>query len=266
MGRVLAGYFTPNASYVMQDHDDNHDTSQVRAMARIADEIAELDPDTVVVVSPHWQPRSTFLVEDSAWLHNVNDYPLLPQPFGRRYFEYQAPGDPTLAHAIIAAAHAAGLPARASEYGLDHGAFTALHVMENNRPVAPVSTSFRPHAECHRWGRAIRQAVLQSDRDVVALFPGNLSHRLDLRKDTEQEDYDARCADFDKVALELIQAGQYQSLHEMIEPKLVAAATPETGLRTFSILHGLMDGAPGDLIDYKGYKFGVGDATVRFVA
>lgn len=262
---LQAAYFTPNASYVMRDHQDGLDTVQVRSVLAIADEIRALGAEALVVVSPHWQTRSRFLADDSWSLFGVNDYPLLPQPFGRPYFSYSTQGHPELASLIVDRARARGMPADVREYGLDHGAFTPLKVMDLSLPVVPVTTSARPHSECREWGAAIREAVDASGLCVVAICPGNLSHRLDLRSESgDDEAYDDDCARFDEEAIKQIEQGEYAALYQTIDAELVAAATPETGLRTFSILHGLTGGAKGETLMYKGHLFGVGDASMKF--
>ena len=264
MGELLSAYYTPNGSYLMQDQEDGRRTPQIDSFEQVRAEIETAAPDAIVAVSPHWMPRRAFYVEDSIRHFNVNDYPLLPQPFGRRYFQYTVDGHPALARAIVAAARAAGLPSETKEYGIDHGAFTALRVMGITRPVVPVATSARPHAECRQWGQAIRTAIEATDLRVVALCPGNLSHRLDLRQDTEADEYDSDLSRFDEAALELVTSGGYGTPTESLDTALLKKASPETGLRTFSILHGLTGGAPGEVMMYKGFKYSVGDATVRF--
>lgn len=264
MTGLHAAYFTPNASYVMRDHQDGVDTPQVRSVLAVADDIRSAGADVVVAVSPHWQTRSSFFADDSWALYSINDYPLLPQPFGRPYFSYSCPGHPELASLLVDHARARGLTAGVRDYGLDHGAFTALKVMDLELPVVPVTTSVRPHGECREWGAAIREAADASGLTVVAVCPGNLSHRLDLRSESDEEDYDPDCARFDEEAIRQIEQGEYAALHETIDADLVAAAAPETGLRTFSILHGLTGGSKGETLMYKGHIYGVGDATIKF--
>lgn len=264
MGQLLAAYFTPNGSYLMQDHEDGNRTPQIESLEEVREQIEQGDPDAIVAVSPHWQPRRAFYVEDSVRHFNVNDYPLLPQPFGRRYFRYVVDGDPHLATQIVSEAIRRGLPAEAKEYGIDHGAFTALRVLENTRPVVPVATGLRPHEECRTWGAAIRAAIERSGKRVIALCPGNLSHRLDLRQDTEENEYEPRLADFDQAALGLLTSGEYQDPLSALDPTLCQFAAPETGLRTFSVLHGITGGSPGEVMSYKPYKYSIGDVVVRF--
>lgn len=265
MGVFLGAYFTPNGSYVMQDAEDGNRTAQVESLERVRDEIDGFDPDALVVVSPHWLARRAFYVESGSRHVNVNDYPLLPQPFGRRYFSYEVDGDPELARGIVRSGRQQALPVEEKDYGIDHGAFTALRVMGNVRPVVLVSTSLRSYEECGRWGKALRAAVEESDRRVVVLCPGNLSHRLDMRVDTEGREYDPTLGRFDETALELVASGRYGRPDRDIPEDLFDAAQPETGLRTFSILSGLTGGLPGEVVSYVGFKFSVGDATLRFV-
>jgi hypothetical protein len=136
MGDVLKAYFVPNGSYLMEMAEDGEKVSAVETLQAIGREIRDgLRPDTIVVASPHWLPKSAFFVDDSAQHESFNDYPLRPAPFGRRFFSYSAAGDPVLARAIVASAREAGVPADTKVYGFDH-----------------LASSFSTRASSTRWG------------------------------------------------------------------------------------------------------------------
>lgn len=266
MGEYLGAYFTPNGSYLMQDAADGLRTTQLDTFAQVEAEIEAADPDALVVVTPHWLPRRSFYVENGLHHYQTNDYPLLPQAWGRRYFEYDVAGDPHLADAIVAAGADFGVPVEPKDYGIDHGAFTSLKVMRNSRPVVVASTGLRSYEESIKWGRAIRAGIENSGRRVSVLCPGNLSHRLDLREDVDEDGYDAQMKEFDETALNLVKLGNYGYPLQDIPRELFEAASPETGLRTFPILWGITGGSAGEVMAYVGFKKSVGDAFVRFPA
>lgn len=265
MGEILRAYFVPNGSYLMELAEDGVGGPSVEALQGIGHEVrTELRPDAIIVASPHWQPKSGFFVDPGARHESFNDYVLRPAPFGRRFFSYDAPGDPALAHGLIAAGRAAGLPVGAKTYGLDHGAFCPLRVMDvASIPTVPISISQRSSKETLRFGEAIRRAVEASDRRVVLLAPGNLTHRLDLRAEEERDAFFAPGAAFDRLMVELVTAGRFDEI-EAIDPELLRQAAPEAGNRPFFLIAGATGAAPGRLVRYHGMRYSVGDATFAF--
>ncbi len=265
MGELVKAYFVPNGSYLMEMAEDGVGGPSVEALQEIGHEIrASLRPDAVVVASPHWMPKSAFFVDDGARHESFNDYPLRPAPFGRRVFSYTASGDPSLARGLIDAGQAAGLPVRAKTYGLDHGAFCPLKVMGLDAlPTVPISISRRSPDETLRWGRAIRQAIERTERRVVVVAPGNLTHRLDLRGEDEREAFFPAGAEFDRTMIELVTSGRSLEI-QTIDPELLRQAAPEAGNRPFYLIAGVTGNAPGRLLRYHGMKYSVGDATFAF--
>jgi aromatic ring-opening dioxygenase catalytic subunit (LigB family) len=265
MGQVLRAYFVPNGSYLMELAEDGVGGPSVEALQAIGREVRTgLRPDALIVASPHWQPKSAFFVDPGQRHESFNDYVLRPAPFGRRFFAYEAPGDPELARVLIEAGRAAGLPVGAKEYGLDHGAFCPLKVMDVPQiPTVPISISQRSSRETLLWGGAIRRAVESSDRRVVVLAPGNLTHRLDLRAEEERVAFFAPGAEFDRLVIELVTAGRTLEL-DKIDPELLRQAAPEAGNRPFFLLAGVTGNAPGRLLAYHGMRYSVGDATFAF--
>jgi aromatic ring-opening dioxygenase catalytic subunit (LigB family) len=265
MGDVLKAYFVPNGSYLMEMDEDGDTTSAVETLRGIGREIRDvLRPDAIVVASPHWLPKSAFFVDDSARHESFNDYPLRPAPFGRRFFSYEAAGDPPLARAIVAAARDAGLPAATKVYGFDHGAFCPLKVMALGAiPTVPISTSRRSFAECVRWGEAVRRAAQAAGRRVVVVSPGNLTHRLDLRGDDERDSYLPLGAKFDRVMIDLVTTGRTLDIAK-IDPEMLREAAPEADGRPLYFLAGVTGNPRGELLQYQGFKYSVGDATFAF--
>ena len=265
MADVLKAYFVPNGSYLMEMAEDGEQVSAVEALQRIGREIREvLQPDAVVIASPHWLPKSAFFADDSPHHESFNDYPLRPAPFGRRFFSYAAAGDPALARAIVAAAQQAALPVGTKIYGFDHGGFCPLKVMGlEDIPTVPISTSQRSFDESVRWGQAVRRAVQSAGRRAVVIAPGNLTHRLDLRGDDERDAYYAPGAKFDTLMIDLVTSGRTLEIAS-IDPTLYREAAPEADGRPLFFLAGLTGNAPGTLLQYQGMKYSVGDATFAF--
>ncbi len=64
MGEILRAYFVPNGSYLMEFAEDGAGGPSVEASQAIGREIrGELQPDAVIIASPHWMPKSRVTVE-----------------------------------------------------------------------------------------------------------------------------------------------------------------------------------------------------------
>jgi 3,4-dihydroxyphenylacetate 2,3-dioxygenase len=265
MGEVLRAYFVPNGSYLMELAEDGVGGPSVEALQEIGREVrSELRPDAIIVASPHWQPKSGFFVDPGERHESFNDYVLRPAPFGRRFFSYEAPGDPDLARRLIDAGRAAGLPVGPKTYGLDHGAFCPLRVMDVPQiPTVPLSISQRSNQETLLWGEAIRRAVEASDRRVIVIAPGNLTHRLDLRAEEERDTFFEPGAAFDRQVIELVTSGRMLEI-DKIDAELLRQAAPEAGNRPFFLIAGATGGTAGRLLRYHGMRYSVGDATFAF--
>lgn len=263
-GTLLRSYFVPNGSYLMELAEDGSNASQVTTLQAIGREIAdELRADTVIVASPHWQPRSAFFVDCGTIHESFHDYVLRPAPFGRRFFTYALPGDPSLAKGLIQAGVSAGLAVGAKAYGLDHGAFCPLKVMGIQLPTVPISVSRRSFDECIRWGNIIRETVEQHGRRAVLIAPGNLCHRLDLRDEKATKEYFPDGGRFDEKVIELVTSGRSEEIAG-IDRALWKAAAPEADCRPLFLIAGASRHAPGRLMQYQGAIFSVGDATFAF--
>lgn len=264
-GELLKSYFVPNGSYLMELAEDGSDAEQVKVLQAIGKAIEQdLKADAIIVASPHWLPKSAFFVDCGSIHESFHDYVLRPAPFGRRFFTHVMPGHPELARALIAAGQQAGLPVKEKTYGMDHGAFCPLKVMGVRIPVVPISMSQRSHDECVQWGKVIRKVIEDSGLRVVLLAPGNLTHRLDLRiEDAKKGEYFDDGKRFDQEVCDLVTAGRSRDVAR-IDPALWAAAAPEANLCNLFMIAGATGDAPGQLLQYHGAIYSVGDVTFAF--
>jgi aromatic ring-opening dioxygenase catalytic subunit (LigB family) len=261
---LLKSYFVPNGSYLMELAEDGSSASQVQVLQAIGQAIEkELKADAIIVASPHWQPKSAFFVDRGGIHESFHDYVLRPAEFGRRYYTHVLPGAPQLAKALIEAGQAEGLLVKEKTYGLDHGAFCPLKVMGVKLPTVPISMSQRSFDETVRWGRAIRKAVEQSGLRVVLVAPGNLCHRLDLRDEAAREGYFPQGEEFDRQVVDLVSSGRTRELANM-DRALWQAAAPEADCRPLFLIAGASGDAAGQLLQYHGAIYSVGDATFAF--
>jgi 4,5-DOPA dioxygenase extradiol len=139
-----------------------------------------LRPGGVVVVSPHWLPRSGWQVDGSDRPKQVYDFTGFPPSLYQ--VNYRPPGDPRLARELALAASRVGLPVSVTDdWGLDHGAWAPLmNLLPGARvPVLPLSIARRPARDHLDLGRVLRDVLEADPLPRVLVATGSITHRLD---------------------------------------------------------------------------------------
>jgi aromatic ring-opening dioxygenase catalytic subunit (LigB family) len=195
--------------------NNGQEISLVPGLRRLRSEVFEkLDYDTVVVFDSHWFTTVEFVVsahEARAGLFTSDELPR-----GMSQVPYDWPGDPELAHAAAALgeAHGTWITAIDDPYLPLHYAtvnlWTYLGRGLGKRWVSVSNTAQTGDTEDFlRAGRAIGQAIAGSDRKVLLLASGALSHTFwPLRELRAHEASDpshirteaARQADHERIA------------------------------------------------------------------
>jgi len=135
----------------------------IRGLRALAEEVARLRPDAIVIASAHWVTTFQHYVSGATRLAGILSATEVPGE--SRNLPYDYPGDPELAWALVAAGVAAGVPAVVTTectLPLDSGTVIPLRYVTPASDVPIVSISLCQLAdlgEMLRWGRAIGAAV-----------------------------------------------------------------------------------------------------------
>ena len=235
----------------------------VRGMSAVRDKVAALDPDTIVLLSPHSPlARSRMGVSAAATYRGSLAHFRAPQ------VRVDAEGDLGLAEAIMRQAAAHGIPVaetagRGEIFDLDHGAMVPLVYLMGalSRPAKLVllSFSYLDLDEHVRFGRAVAEALMAAAGRIVYVASSDLSHRL---IPGAPAGYDPRAARFDRAIADTFAAGDWEGMLS-IDPGLVEAAG-ECGYRSLAVLSGVVaayegvgGGTHNRLFSYEG-PWGVG--------
>jgi 3,4-dihydroxyphenylacetate 2,3-dioxygenase len=153
------------------------------AMARVERErLAALDADTFVIFDTHWFTTTNYVLNAAARLEGVYTSDELPDMF--HDYEYGYAGDPELARAIATAAKEKDLRASAADYrgmALHYPTLIPMHYFNADRRRRVLSIGVCQTASVENdlaFGRAVGTAVARSDRKVVLLASGGLSHKF----------------------------------------------------------------------------------------
>ena len=190
-----------------------------QAMERLAADLVERAPDTVVIISPHGP-----VFQDAVAVHMLPAVHGHLGQFGAPQAAYQAPADCELARLVVEQSERAGVTAApvtaewAEEWGaaeLDHGTLVPLHFLQAagyQGRILPVAIGLLPPVRLYAFGKALQAAIDRSGHRVAVLASGDLSHRLSHEA---PDGYHPDGAQFDREVVEALGRGDLQHLFQM---------------------------------------------------
>lgn len=200
-----------------------------------------LEPDVIVINSCHLVSTFSTLVDGTARHRGTLTAQEAPDLIAGVEFDF--PGDPELASALVARGKAAGHLSRLVDdphYPLDYG--TVMPVVCYLDPdqairVVPISvTLLNDLDECFQWGCHVAQSLLSSERRGVFVASGALSHRLVRGPEKwplpEHVELDRRFAG-------MLADGDYEGLWKWL-PEFASAVEAEMGGRHLAMMLGVL--------------------------
>lgn len=247
----------PHLPTLLVDEHRRHRTPMLESMEALAVRILEDQPAAIVALSARWDSDGPFLVGAARRHRTLTDY----SGFGVEV-RYDCPGQPLIARALIAAGQSAGVRVGPAERGIDSGITVPLHFLAPRPalPVVPLSVAHRTAAECRAWGAVIRRTLLARTERILFVVGGLLAfaeHDWSLRREVPE------AIEFSEHTLGALGRGAWDELFAC-DPKLLARARPEAGLRHLEVLRGFLGAdVPGQLLSYEQGP-GVGAALIEF--
>lgn len=209
-----------------------------KAYERVADEIAALQPETIVITSPHSVMYSDYF-HISPGRGAKGDF----GSFGARQVGFSESYDQELVDRISAIAFEEKLPAGTlgeRDPGLDHGTMVPLWFIRRKYlggKIVRIGLSGLPLAEHYRLGRIIAKAAEELGRDVVLVASGDLSHKL---QDYGPYGFAQEGPEYDERIMDVCGRAAFGELFDFSESFCDKAA--ECGHRSFVIMAGAFDG------------------------
>jgi len=233
----------------------------IDAYEEVAKRIEELKPDTIVVTSPH-----SIVYSDYLHLSPGKKAEGSFKDFGVSNVKMAVDYDEELVQSIITIAENEGISAGTEGERsklLDHGTMVPLYFINQRYTkyklvrIALSGLSLLTHYE---FGRCIAKAIEQSDKRVVLIASGDLSHKL---KEDGPYGLSEEGPIFDEEITKAMAVGDFLKFLSFDENFCDAAA--ECGLRSFIIMSGALDGksVKSELLSYEG-PFGVGYAVAAY--
>ena len=238
---VIAAFMVPHPPMIIPDigkGSERQIEETVRAYRKVAGEIAELKPETIILSSPHSVMYADYF--------HISPGEKASGDFGQfraAGVKFQEQYDTELVRAICTAADTEGFPAGTlgeRDRHLDHGTMVPLYFVEQQyRDFMLVRTGLSglTLADHYAFGRIIREAVRKMGRRAVFIASGDLSHKL---QEYGPYGFAPEGPEYDRRIMDACSRGAFGELLEFDEVFCDKAA--ECGHRSFVIMAGTLDG------------------------
>lgn len=287
-GEVLAGFLAPHPPHLVyaENPPQNEPRSkggweQLRwAYERVRASIDALEPDVLLVHSPHWTTQLGHHFLGVPHLTGKSVDPIFPNLF--RY-SYDVHVDVELAEACHEEARAAGLVARVMRnprFRVDYGTITTLHLARPrwDLPIVGLSANNSPYylgteeglGEMETLGFATRKAIERTGRRAVLLASVTMSH-LHFREEPEipedmshERPFSMEGYQWDMRMIELMRQGRMREVFDLL-PRFIEETFAEFKAGSFTWMHAAMGypEMPGLLHGY-GNVIGTGNAVFEW--
>ena len=238
---ILAAFMVPHPPMIVPAVGRGSE-AQIRkttaAYERVADEIAALAPDTIIITSPHSVMYADYF-HISPGKSARGDF----GQFRASQVSFQEEYDAELVTAIDRMAREKEFPAGVMgerERRLDHGAMVPLYFIRrrySGGKIVRIGLSGLPLTEHYRLGQMIRDAVESLGRRAVFVASGDLSHKL---QDYGPYGYAPEGPQYDERIMDVCARAAFGELFDFDETFCDRAA--ECGHRSFVIMAGALDG------------------------
>lgn len=238
---ILASFMVPHPPMIVPAigrGSEKQVAETTRAYQQVAREIAALQPETIVITSPHATLYGDYFhISPGRKARGSFTYFRAPE------VKFQETYDEELVDAISEFAYENGFSAGTMgerEPDLDHGTMVPLYFIEQEYKdfkLVRIGLSGLPLKDHYQLGMYIASAAEKLSRKVVLVASGDLSHKL---QDYGPYGFAKEGPEYDKRIMDVMGRGAFGELLEFEESFCDKAA--ECGHRSFVIMAGAWDG------------------------
>lgn len=236
---IEASFMVPHPPLIVHEIGKGSEqkiTKTKEAYERVAEEIARINPETIIISSPH-----TCYFSDYFYISTGDTVKGDFSNFNAKEVSFTEELDNELIDEIEKIAKENNFPAgRHNEVELDHGTMVPLYFIRKKLPHTKlifVGLSTLPLIDNYKFGMIIKEAVNKLNRRVVFIASGDLSHKL---QEYGPYGFIKEGPIYDKRIMDTMSQANFNELLEYDEVFLDKAA--ECGHRSFTIMAGALDG------------------------
>ncbi|MBP1925359.1 AmmeMemoRadiSam system protein A/AmmeMemoRadiSam system protein B [Sedimentibacter acidaminivorans] len=233
----------------------------IKSYDNIAKKIAEIQPETIVIISPHSVMYSDYIHISPGKKASGNF-----REFGETEIKLEVNYDEEFANKLAQLSeeeeiHAGTLGEK--NKSLDHGTMVPLFFVDKyykDYNIVRISISRLSFIEHYNFGKCISKIADELNKKVIVIASGDLSHML---REEGPYGFTEEGPIFDRETTEALSRGDFMRLLTFDEDFCEIAA--ECGLRSFIIMAGALDGksVKSKLLSYEG-PYGVGYSVASF--
>ena len=238
---IIAAYMVPHPPMIVPQvgrGGEKQVEATCRAYEKVAEEIAEIAPETIIISSPH-----SVMYLDYFHISPGDGAMGSFAQFGAPKVSFEEKYDTELVAEISRIAGHRGIPAGPlgeREKELDHGTMVPLYFIRQKYTdfkLVRIGLSGMPLTEHYAFGQAVEKAVDTLGRKAVYIGSGDLSHKL---QEHGPYGFAPEGPVYDEKIMDACSRGAFGELFDFEETLCEKAA--ECGHRSFVIMAGTMDG------------------------
>jgi 3,4-dihydroxyphenylacetate 2,3-dioxygenase len=281
MGVIIAAGLLSHVPSIMLPAEERQaryggrDTTFPRALQDIYREhIQPVDFDTFLIFDTHWFTTRGFVVNAQEHLKGVYTSDELPSVIHDLVFDYL--GDKVLGEAIVQHAKKAGLRCEGADYQgltLHYPTLNLMHYLNPERRYRVLSIGVCQTASHERnleFGAAVGQALQDSDRRVIILAAGGLSHQFwsydEMAQHTSPDPrhiFNETNRAYDEMLIDLLKKGHHAAAVDIV-PEFRSKCGPEACFAHYSMMVGALGGksCKAAATQYGEYENAIGTGQV----
>ena len=262
---IVAAFMVPHPPMIVPEvgrGSEKQIEKTIKAYEKVADEIAELKPETIIISSPH-----SIMYSDYFHISPGTGATGSFADFGAPGVKFDVEYDEELVNTLAAKAKGAGFPAGTlgeKQKELDHGTMVPLYfILKKYKDFKLVRTGLSglDLLKHYEYGMMIKDSVEGLGRKVVFVASGDLSHKL---QDYGPYGFAEEGLVYDSRIMDVCSGARFGELFDFDESFCDKAA--ECGHRSFVIMAGALDGR---LVEANQYSHedvtGVGYGICSFI-
>jgi 3,4-dihydroxyphenylacetate 2,3-dioxygenase len=281
VGAIVAAGLLSHVPSIMLPEEERksryggRDTSFPRALQDIyRDRIRPADFDTFLIFDTHWFTTRGFVIDTQEHLKGVYTSDELPSVIHDLVFDYL--GDKALGEAIVQHAKQSGLRCEGADYQGMSLHYPTLNLMAYLNPehrfrvlsIGVCQTA--PHERHMDFGTTIGRAIQASDRRVIILAAGGLSHQFWSYDNLAQHAppdpshiFNETNRAYDEMIIDFLKQGNHAAVIDIV-PEFRAKCAPEGFFAHYSMMIGTLGGKSCNAAatQYGEYESAIGTGQV----
>ena len=247
---LLAAFMVPHPPLIVPQvgrGGENQVRETIESYEKIADQIAELQPETIIITSPH-----SVMYADYFHISPGSGAKGSFAGFGAPQVAFQETYDEELRDALCDIAQKLDFPAGTlgeRDPELDHGTMVPLYFIRQKftgAKILRIGLSALDLLDHYRFGELIREAIDKTGRRAVFVASGDLSHKL---QEHGPYGFAPEGPQYDERIMDVARRAAFDEMFDFQEDFCEKAA--ECGHRSFVIMAGALDATSVDATVYS---------------